>query len=160
MIEALRKAFKPLVKRAIAVVSLLAQPMTLGVRGAVFDSEGRIFLVRHTYVPGWYMPGGGVDVGETMRQAVVRELREEGNIQVAGTPELFGMYWNKRHSKRNHVALYVIRDWQQPEPPRLPSLEIAAIGFFAPDALPEDTTAATRRRIAEIIDGAPLNEVW
>lgn len=158
--ERARMVAKPLVKRAIALVSLVSRPMTLGVRGAVFDAQGRIFLVRHTYVPGWYLPGGGVDAGETVFDAVVRELAEEGNIQVTGTPELFGIYLNSRHSRRNHVALFVVRDWEQPAPPRLPGLEIVEAGFFDPAALPADTTDATRRRIAEILDDAPRGTIW
>lgn len=160
MIGALRKMLKPLVRRTIAIVSLFTRPMTLGVRAAVFDEAGRVFLVRHTYVPGWYLPGGGVDVGETMPQAAIRELREEGNIFVAGRPELFGIYLNVRHSKRNHVALYVIRDWRQPAPPKLPSLEIAEIGFFDPENLPSDTTPATIRHLAEIAAGVQSDDVW
>ncbi len=160
MLEALRTALKPLTKKAIAIVSLMSRPMTLGVRTMVFDDQGRIFLVRHSYVPGWYLPGGGVDVGETMAQAAARELREEGNIHAHGAMELFGLYLNVRHSRRNHVALYIVRDWEQPAPPKMPALEIVEVGFFDPAELPESTTAATRRRIAEVLDDVPRNEIW
>ena len=43
--------------------------MTLGVRGLVIDKGQRVFLVTHTYVPGWQLPGGGVEPGETMAEA-------------------------------------------------------------------------------------------
>ncbi len=47
--------------------------MTLGVRAIVFDEKNNsIFLVKHTYVPGWQLPGGGVDSGETFGQALER----------------------------------------------------------------------------------------
>ncbi|AXS41472.1 NUDIX domain-containing protein [Breoghania sp. L-A4] len=160
MLESLRTIFKPLTKKAIALVSLMTRPMTLGVRTMVFDEQGRIFLVRHSYVPGWYLPGGGVDAGETLAQAAVRELREEGNIHANGPLELFGVYLNAGHSRRNHVALYIVRDWNQPGPPKMPGLEIVEVGFFDTTALPETTTAATRRRIAEVLDDAPRNEIW
>ena len=45
---------------------LLTRPMTLGVRALAFDAEGRILLVRHTYIRGWHLPGGGVESGQTM----------------------------------------------------------------------------------------------
>jgi 8-oxo-dGTP pyrophosphatase MutT (NUDIX family) len=134
--------------------------MTLGVRGAVFDAEGKVFLVRHSYTPGWYMPGGGVDPGETMAAALARELHEEGNIELTGAPELFGIYLQAGVSRRDHVALYVCRAWRQPAPPKVPNLEIVACGFHALDALPDDTTPATRRRLAEIATGGPAAGEW
>ena len=50
--------------------------MTLGVRAACFDAEGRIFLVRHTYLPGWYLPGGGVERGALSKEQVAQTLQE------------------------------------------------------------------------------------
>src|SRR5690606_33612719 len=63
---------------------LLRRPMTLGVRGVIFDRErNAVFLIRHTYVPGWQFPGGGVELGETCLEALEREVFEEGNIEIA-----------------------------------------------------------------------------
>ena len=139
---------------------VLKRPMTLGVRALVLnEAEKSVFLVRHTYVPGWYLPGGGVERGETMAQALVKELREEGNIELTGEAELFGIYHNSRASVRDHVALYVVRHFSQTAP-RLPDKEIAECGFFPLDALPEATTQSTRRRIAEVMEGRAAEEVW
>ena len=63
-------------------------------------------LVKHTYVPGWYLPGGGVDPGETADAAMRRELAEEANIRVDGALELVGLYQNRELSDRDHVALF------------------------------------------------------
>jgi 8-oxo-dGTP pyrophosphatase MutT (NUDIX family) len=138
--------------RGYLFLSRLLRGMTLGVRAAVFDGEGRVFLVKHSYMPGWYLPGGGVDPGETLEEAMHRELREEGGIELTAPPELLGVYLNRAMSVRDHVAVYVCRGFRQVgEPVR--NMEIVDSGFFAPDKLPDDATGATRRRLAEIAGG-------
>lgn len=136
---------------------LLRRPMTLGVRAIVFDEKNNsVFLVKHTYVPGWQLPGGGVDSGETFGQALEKELREEGNILLTGRPELFALYKNTHASKRDHVALYVCRAFEQTEPKQC-DREIAEAGFFPLDNLPEGTTPSTKRRLQEALhDLEPL----
>jgi ADP-ribose pyrophosphatase YjhB (NUDIX family) len=123
------------------------------------EAENSVFLVRHTYVPGWHLPGGGVERGQTLRQALDAELSEEGHIELTGRPELFGVYFNARSSVRDHVALYVCRSWTQLRP-RLPDREIAEAGFFRFDALPEGTTSSTKRRIAEVKGDKKAEELW
>jgi len=133
--------------------------MTLGVRAVVIDAEGRVFLVRHSYMPGWHLPGGGIEAGMSARTALDMELSEEGNIAVTGEPVFVGLYHNHIAAPRDHVALYVVRDFVQ-RGPRLPDREIVECGFFAPDALPPDTTAGTRRRLAEVLEGVPPASTW
>jgi ADP-ribose pyrophosphatase YjhB (NUDIX family) len=148
-----------LVSRLITFSALFARPMTLGVRGLVIDADGRVLLVRHTYVPGYYLPGGGVERGETMIGALARELSEEANITFDEPPSLFGVYLNSRVSARDHVALYVVRAFRQ-EGPRAPDHEIAEADFFALDALPSETTRATRARLAEALEAAAVSPYW
>lgn len=136
----------------------LMRGMTMGVRAACFDREGRLFLVRHTYVRGWYMPGGGMEWNETALGALRKELREEGNLEIVGEPELFHVYFNRRVSKRDHVIFYRVTVEQTA--PREPDREIAESGFFPLDALPNDVTSATLRRLAELGGEATKAEEW
>lgn len=133
--------------------------LTLGVRGMAIDPEGRIFLVKHSYVPGWHLPGGGVEPNETIREALGRELMEEGNIEFLEEPRLFGMYHNRKDSGRDHVALFVSKAFRQDKSPQ-PNAEIVAHGFFGRDTLPPETTPGTRARIAEVLDGVKPSQWW
>lgn len=133
--------------------------MTLGVRGCVIDEAGKVLLVRHSYTPGWHFPGGGVEVGQTMKAALADELKQEANVELAGEPLLVGLYLNSRASQRDHVALYRVDAWRQPAP-FVPTREILEAGFFALDALPEDTTRGTRERIGEMFAGRERSEIW
>src|SRR5262245_27058253 len=138
---------------------LLQRGMTLGVRGAVIDGDNRVFMVKHTYGPGWYLPGGGVDAGETIEASFRRELEEEGHIEVRGRLDLVGLYQNAEVNVRDHVAFYIVRDFVQTRE-RRPDKEIAASGFFPLEALPEDATPATRRRIDEILGRRQPDGFW
>jgi ADP-ribose pyrophosphatase YjhB (NUDIX family) len=132
--------------------------LTLGVRGLVTDAEGRVLLIQHTYVPGWYMPGGGVERGETAETAVIRELQEEAGVRVLGRPRLLSAHDNNLRHPGDHVLVYRIEAWE----PCAASAqgEIHAVAWFAPDALPDDVTPATRRRIAEALEGVECDPLW
>src|SRR6266568_1287488 len=106
----LSRAVGSRLRRALHLYWRFARGLTIGVRGVVLDGSGRVFLVKHSYVEGWHFPGGGVEPGETLRDALEREIVEHG--------------------------------------------------FFAPRALPQDTTLGTRRRLAGVLDGIAISERW
>lgn len=110
--------------------------MTLGVRGLVRDERGQVLLVRHSYTPGWHLPGG---------------------VAPDEPPHLHGVFVNPRFPG-DHVALFVVGRWHAV--PSDHGYEILAAQFHATDALPQGTTDGTRRRVAEVCDGAPVSEVW
>ncbi len=158
-LQRLRRALEPIIRPMFHLYWRFSRGATLGTRAMVIDGTGRIFLIRHSYVDGWHLPGGGVETGETLLQALARELAEEGNIQLAGPPRLHGIFFNKRVSRRDHVALYIVREFRQDGQP-VPNYEIIEHGFFALDALPADTSRATRARIAEVFEGVAVSELW
>lgn len=137
----------------------LSRGMTLGVRGIVRDGDENILLVRHTYTPGWHLPGGGVEVGETPRAALMRELDEEAGIVPASPPVLHGAFFNAAVSQRDHVLVFLVDDFTRDDARRR-AREIAEARFFDPRRLPEDTTPGTRRRLAELAEGAVIGELW
>lgn len=157
--QSLRLKFEPLLRRIFHFYARFARGMTLGTRAVVLDKEQRVFLVKHSYVAGWHLPGGGVETGETFIDSLKRELIEEGRIEVTGEPALHGIYFNRRISRRDHVAVYVVRDWRQERLPE-PNHEIVDCGFFALADLPADTTRGTRLRIAEVLQNAPIMQDW
>ncbi|MFC3075307.1 NUDIX domain-containing protein [Shinella pollutisoli] len=154
-----RSLLARLATRVLHSYFAVARGMTMGVRAACFDEAGRIFLVRHSYVPGWYLPGGGIERWETAGEALAKEMREEGNLALGAPPRLLHVYFNRKISKRDHVLLYRC-DGVRQVAPRPPDREIVETGFFAPDALPADATQATRRRLDEIAGRVPFADVW
>lgn len=145
--------------RIFHLVFLLIRPMTLGVRALAFDSEGRVLLVMHTYVRGWHLPGGGVEPGETMLEALAKELDEEANAQLGDAPRLLSVHHNRRMSRRDHVLVYLCENVRQTAR-KTPDREIVAAEFFPLDALPEGVTRSTVNRIRECVDGLPADPLW
>jgi 8-oxo-dGTP pyrophosphatase MutT (NUDIX family) len=158
-LQTLRRTFEPALRRVLHQYWRFARGMTLGVRGVVLDAENRVFLVKHSYVSGWHLPGGGVEVGETFCDALKRELMEEGRIELSGEPRLHGVFFNSYASRRDHVAVYVIRHFRQDRLPD-PNREIIDCGFFEASALPQGTTEGTRLRIAEVLENKQPTATW
>src|ERR1041384_7148672 len=117
-LDALRRALEPAIRRVLHTYWRFARSMTLGVRAIVIDPQDRVLLVKHSYVTGWHLPGGGVESGETIQDALARELLEEAGITALEPPVLHGVFFNSRVSRRDHVALFVIRAFRQDGGPR------------------------------------------
>lgn len=154
-----RQMLEPLLRRCMHFYWRFARGLTFGVRAVVIDKDDRVFLVRHTYVAGWHLPGGGVETGETALDALRRELKEEGNIALTGVPVLHGLFFNRHVSRRDHVAVYVVRQFVQGTPPA-PNREIADCGFFDMAVLPAGVTKGTQRRLAEVMQGHAVSADW
>lgn len=144
--------------RARRLVWRVWGPKTVGVRGIVPDSDGRILLVRHTYGPSqWHLPGGGLKRRESLLDALVRELREEVGVIVEGPVRLHGAFSSLTEGKSDHIVVFVVDRWQRAGSY---SNEIDSFGFFAPDGLPPETSRGTRRRVGEWTTGDPPSFEW
>jgi ADP-ribose pyrophosphatase YjhB (NUDIX family) len=144
---------------AISARARFRAPVSLGVRLLALNAQGEVLLVRHSYLPGLALPGGGVDAGETAREAAIREAVEEAGLEFTEAPALFHLYLNRALASRDHVVLFVARNVQRAWTPK-PSAEIIASAFHDPADLPDDVTPATRRRIAEVLHGVPPPDDW
>jgi ADP-ribose pyrophosphatase YjhB (NUDIX family) len=132
--------------------------MTLGARVAAFDPEGRVLLVKQTYLTSWILPGGGVDRGETIEQAASRELREEANVIANGPLQLHGFFSNDANFRGDHLAVFVTRNFTAL--PFVPTREISEIAFFDSNNLPPDIDPGSGRRIVEIITNITPAATW
>ena len=110
---------------------LLTRGMTLGVRVLIKNSDGEILIVKHTYVPGWHLPGGGVDCGENVATAARREVYEETGISDLDDLQYAGLELNATVSKRDHVIFFSAQTVQDVSNNR--NSEISEIHFVAPD---------------------------
>jgi len=143
--------------RVFQVLSRFRRGKTLGVRVAAVDGN-RVWLVRHGYVKGWFLPGGGVERGETLRDAAMRELREETGVLAKGPLSLHGMFSNEAAFRGDHVALFICRDFETAA--FHPGFEIREARVFAVHDLPDDVTPSTRARLDEIFNGAAISDHW
>ena len=147
-----------MVARLGGLINRMRRPVTLGVRAILRDKQGRVLLVRHTYVPGWYLPGGAVDARESVGEALVREVMEEANVRIIGAPRLIGIFFNRR-GRSDHVVLFEVAEFEQISA-KARDHEIAEARFFPLGNLPEGTTPATRARIDEYLNKAPISSSW
>lgn len=153
-----RRRIEPFTRPLVYAFFRMTRGLTLGVRAVVTDETGKVLLIQHTYIRGWYLPGGGVERGETAEIAVVRELQEEAGVRALSRPRLVSAHSNEVLHPGDHVLLYRIEAW---EPCASDAEdEIHAVGWFDPNDLPEETTKATRRRIAEALGDAEPDVMW
>ena len=138
--------------------SRLMRGKTLGVRVAVFDLAGAVMLVKHTYAAGWILPGGGVEKGEQLIAAAIREIHEEAGLIAEGPLTLHGIFSNETVFSGDFVCCYVLRQFRREA--WVPNFEISDASFFALNQLPTDITAGSKRRLDEIMKGQALTEHW
>jgi ADP-ribose pyrophosphatase YjhB (NUDIX family) len=123
-----------------ATMWLLNTKFLVGVVGVIFDQEGRVLLVHHTYrrhTP-WGLPGGWVGANERLEEALARELREETGYQI----EVIEIVHTTSGYRRPQLDLYFLCEYQAGE--FSPNAEIDALHFYQLDALPTELLANQR----------------
>src|SRR4051812_43465614 len=102
------RAAMTLVHRLLVMRWFVTRPRTFGVRAIVLTPEGRIVLIRHSYAPGWYLPGGGRRRDEAPQAAILRELREEIGLEGQSRIQHLGCYEHRPNHKRDRLDLYLV----------------------------------------------------
>lgn len=153
-----KRRLEPSLRPLIRLYQRQTRGLTLGVRGLVFDSEGRVLLVEHTYTHGWFLPGGGVEKGETAEGALARELVEEGGVRLTGPARLISFHSNEAVYPGDHILVYRCDHWEACPPTSRG--EIADLGWFLPEALPNGIMPGHRRRIEEAFGVRPVDVLW
>ena len=125
----------------------LLRVRTRGAKVMAFNPAGELLLIRNSYgrTHLFVLPGGGIGRGETPEAAAARELKEETGLE-AGSLRFVSAHANTAEGKRDTVHLFTARVNGAPE---ADGLELEEARFFPPDALPENVSKATLRRIAE-----------
>ncbi len=116
------------------VVRMVTPGYRAGVLAVLRRPDGRVLLVDQPYVDGWSLPGGDLKRGESVRDAIVRELREELGVALeVPTPVLAAQRVHDRWVTFV-TTLDVSEDVAEELRPR--SAELSRSAWFAPDALP------------------------
>src|SRR6478672_1438124 len=137
----------------------LRRGLTLGAQGVVIDGNDRVLLVRHSYRPGWFFPGGGVEWDEPIETALARELEEEVGVSLTGPAQLHGIFGNFASFPGDHIAVFVVRHWRRKGDYHKLG-EIAETSMFRVLDLPHETDMGTRARLKEIFDRALIRASW
>lgn len=131
---------------------------TRGVKVMVENARGEVLLVRNVYGKHWQwvLPGGGLGWRESPVEAAARELREETGCRAEGLT-LFATYVSGLEGRRDTIHLFRAITGDTPQ---ADAREVAEAKFFARDRLPEDTSPATLRRLADVFDRAEVSPDW
>jgi 8-oxo-dGTP pyrophosphatase MutT (NUDIX family) len=132
------------------IYCFIFRPIRIGVR-MMMTQDNKVWLVRHTYIPGWFMPGGGVKRDETLEQAARREAFEETGAKL-GEVTLMGAYTSFLDWKTDHGIVFICKDFTIIG---RPDGEIAEVRTFSLHELPLDLWPSHRLRLEEYAANIP-----
>jgi 8-oxo-dGTP diphosphatase len=133
-----------------------SRPTMTGAACAIFDSHGRVLLVRHTYGRlNWELPGGGSEPGEGPDETAARELREETGLR-ADLERLTGVYFEPGHDSGPMLHFVFRCRWTPGLDPTVASAEVSEVAYWPLDGLPGPISDFTERRILDAVSDRPV----
>src|SRR5262245_52447171 len=102
--------------------------------GIIFYQD-RVLLIKRRDVPVWVLPGGGIDEGESIEEAAIREVKEETGLDVTIVRKVGLWLPINRLSSKAHVFECASRDFEK----IAPQAESKEVAFWPVDNLPERT---------------------
>jgi len=130
------------------IYCFLFRPIRMGIR-VLMEKDDQVWLVRHTYMTGWFLPGGGLKRLETLDEAARREALEETGAKL-GAISLLGIFTNFSDWKTDHTAVFLCREF---EFTGKPDAEIAEMRAFPLDNLPGNTYPPNLRLLKKHREG-------
>ena len=118
------------------------RPVRMGVRVLMIQDD-KVLLIRHTYLNGWFMPGGGLKRNESLEQAARREAKEETGADL-NEIRLIGIFTNYIQWKTDHTVVFLCKDFTITGKS---DAEIAEMRQFALSELPDDVYLSHRKLI-------------
>lgn len=153
LISIFHKVGFPLIHKLQSILGII----TIGSRAIVLNKDNQVLLVKHTYQSHWYLPGGGVKRGETVKSALLRELKEEVGLITKEEPKLFGIYFNNYSGVNDYPIIFIIKNYDLI---KIYSHEIEAFDWFSYEALPEMVSPGTQRRLDEYFNHFIQADIW
>ena len=136
------------------VYCFIFRPVRMGAR-VVMIQNNEVLLIRHTYLNGWFLPGGGLKRRETLEQAARREAYEETGAELKEVT-LIGIFSNFIQWKTDHTTLFLCNDF---EITGKPDGEIAEVRAFPLDKLPTDMFSVHRGLMEKYRTGTISSQV-
>ena len=110
----------------------------MGADAVVYNENGHILLIRRQGDGTWAIPGGGIDMGATPAEAVLKELWEEAGMR-GQVKRLLGVYDAQRWGSKSAIHHYIfVFEVTCDDLTLKPGIEATDARFFSPDALPRD----------------------
>lgn len=136
---------------------LISRPLTLGVRCVILNHQQQVLLVKHTYISGWHLPGGGLNPGESAQNAISREVEEETGLILEDEPKCLGIFHNSETTNRDHIIIFLSQTSQDLRRFNN-SIEIKEAKFFNYFDLPKDLDLTASKLIMTAMHNRGVNK--